>query len=911
MPEETSPERYQLREPLGAGGMGEVYRAWDSVLQRDVAVKLLRAGMPEDSHGRARLLREARMAATLSHPSICVVHDVGESNGRPFVTMELLPGETLRRRLRREKGLPFADAARIGRQVAAALSAAHERGIVHRDIKPENIMLLPDGRVKVLDFGLAKPMGDSQGAVSTSGESPSNVSQISTRLHEETLGIAETSLTAPGAIVGTSHYLSPEQIQARPADSRSDVFAFGVVLYEMLAGKHPFTGRTYPELIASILKDDPPSAAAIRPGTPAALNAVVLRCLKKDPQERFADGAELTKTLDQIPLPDARRRTLPWALTAALLVAVGLAAAAGWQMMKTTAALKGAKGRGAALPTLKRLTFDGSSSFPYFSPDGTMLAFASAAGVDWQAMIMPIGGGTPRQLTNFKDGFVPMGWGAKGDTLLGLRGSGAWDTPLWELPISGGEPRVLLEKGIFPDFAPDRRHLAYSTSRNAQSAGDIRIRDMETGEERVIYAFKVGEEACWCPRWSPDGDWLMYKCLAKGPFTNNYNLYRVRPDGSERTQIPLPSGLRPNLYYQWAADGQSILTGAYRDLRLSLFLIPAFGQGDLRRLTVDYTGDDSPTMDRAGRRIVFRRSTTTKDLLEVGVDGVSRHQVFSTQAEAGTPAFDPDGTGIFFTHIVNGVGIINWLPLPISGHGSTPLTDESSLSCLWPVPLGGGVVAFACKQVSPSPQEAANAVQEARTIWIADRSGGSPTPLFTDEGSDGIVLVTASPSGRHILYDSATREGHALRLYDRATNQSRDLLRPKRGESYKVAAWTRSEDVLRMIHRTWAVDGRVEAERPDRIEEISISTGRVSTLGEIPDGAKSSILSRGGEFVAYATGDPRQIWLRSVEGSRPPRKVAEMADNEDVGMLALSPDARTVVITRIISTSDLYLLENF
>ena len=258
---------YRIDAKLGEGAMGVVYRAHDEQLDRDVAIKVLPAGSFRDATARARLLREARTASKLNHPHICTIHEVGEADGQAYIAMELVEGQSLSARLA-GGALPVEQVLRYGLQLADALAHAHERGIIHRDLKSANVIITPEGRAKVLDFGLAKRLSGEQLAEATT----------------QTMD----SLTGPGAVVGTLAYMAPEQLRGQPADARSDVWALGVVLYEMAAGQRPFQGQTGFELSSAILSQPP---APLRPGPsgalPAELGAVIARCLEKEPAQRY------------------------------------------------------------------------------------------------------------------------------------------------------------------------------------------------------------------------------------------------------------------------------------------------------------------------------------------------------------------------------------------------------------------------------------------------------------------------------------------------------------------------------------------------------------------------------------------------------------------------------------------------
>jgi hypothetical protein len=266
---------YRVTRPLGAGGMGEVVEALDTVLGRTVALKFLAPDLAADSEARARFLREARSAAALSHPNIAVVYEAGESGGRAFIALEYVEGETLAARLSRAPVTP-AEASTWGAAVADALAEAHAHGLVHRDVKPGNVMLTPQGRIKVLDFGLAK-------RAAGLAASPD--------------AATEALVTEPHTLLGTPAYMAPEIWKGMEADPRSDVFALGVILYEMLAGRRPFTGATSHAVMAAVLTETPPPLTEVVPGIPAALAAAVDRALARDPGDRHPTAAEFRDAL--------------------------------------------------------------------------------------------------------------------------------------------------------------------------------------------------------------------------------------------------------------------------------------------------------------------------------------------------------------------------------------------------------------------------------------------------------------------------------------------------------------------------------------------------------------------------------------------------------------------------------------
>jgi len=273
---------YKVLAPLGAGGMGEVYRAQDPRLGRDVAIKVLSAEFAVDPDRTRRLGQEARAAGALSHPNVCAIHDVGTHEGAPFLVMELLEGETLRERLATGP-LALRKAIDFAAQVALGLAAAHEKGIIHRDLKPENLFVTRDGHAKILDFGLAKQLPAL--GLGSQTESPTQ---------------AAIRGTQPGVLLGTVGYMSPEQVRGEPADARSDIFSLGCVLYEMLAGRRPFQKQTAVETLNAILNEDPPSLASSSRAAPRAVEQIVTRCLEKRPEDRFASASDLHFALQSL-----------------------------------------------------------------------------------------------------------------------------------------------------------------------------------------------------------------------------------------------------------------------------------------------------------------------------------------------------------------------------------------------------------------------------------------------------------------------------------------------------------------------------------------------------------------------------------------------------------------------------------
>jgi Tol biopolymer transport system component len=436
---------YEIRGPLGSGGMGEIYRAWDGRLGREVAVKVLAESAAGDPDRRRRFEQEAKAAGTLNHPNVLAVYDVGTHESLPYIVSELLEGDTLRA-LIRAGGLTVRKAVEHAVQIARGLAAAHQRGIVHRDLKPENVFVTRDGHVKILDFGLAKLREDSPG--DPEGE---------TATHE----------TRPGVVLGTVPYLSPEQVRGLAADARSDIFALGSVLYEMLARRRAFGGETAVEVETAILRAEPPELAAIDPQIPPPLDRIVRRCLEKRPEDRFQAAPDVAFALEALgtggttaesrvaPARSSRRSRVPLRLAVALLVGAALGAL-------LLAALRPPP----AVPSYTRLTFGhGTILSARFSRDGQTVVYSAAwDGHPAEVYATRIGSREARPLG--VEGVV-LSVSSKDDVavkrgrFLGRRTAGQPDMgTLARVSLAGGAPRDLLEDVMAADWDPEGQDLA-------------------------------------------------------------------------------------------------------------------------------------------------------------------------------------------------------------------------------------------------------------------------------------------------------------------------------------------------------------------------------------------------------------------------------------------------------------------
>ncbi len=535
---------YSILSPLGAGGMGEVYRARDPRLQREVAIKVLPPEFSQDPERLRRFEQEARSASALNHPHILAVYDLGTHDGAPFLVSELLEGESLRERLR-AGALPVRKAVDIAAQTARGLAAAHEKGIVHRDLKPENVFLTKDGRVKILDFGLAK------------------------LIHPETsqskLAAAPTqgASTDAGVVLGTVGYMSPEQVRGLPADHRSDIFALGAILYEVLAGKRAFQRDSAADTMSAILRDDPPELELSGRAIPPVLDRIVRHCLEKNPEERYRSAHDLAfdfealsgssftgPTAEPIAAAARRSRSLLWLWPAALALALGV----GWFLDQ------GRAPRTLAPPRLHftQLTDQGGAeSFPAIAPDGTTFVYERQDGGDGDLFLQRVGGANPTNLTSHCDREDAGASYSPDGRFIAYRSECAGPA-IFVMGATGESPKRVADFGFQPSWSPDGKEIVVSTQpgmtpRGRGRFGELWAVRLDSGERRLITRHDAVQ-----PSWSPHGQRIAFWGL-KGQGSQR-DLWTVAADGSEAERKPVPLLDDAPLDWSpvWSPDGRFV-----------------------------------------------------------------------------------------------------------------------------------------------------------------------------------------------------------------------------------------------------------------------------------------------------------------------------------------------------------------
>ena len=749
---------YEILAPLGAGGMGEVYRARDPRLDRIVAIKILPAHLSERADARARFEREARVISGLSHPNICTLHDVGEADGAFFLVMEYLEGETLAQRLARER-LPTDAALRIGSEIGSALQRAHRAGVIHRDLKPGNVILTKDG-AKLLDFGLAKttdPLSEADVTGATRASEP---------------------LTERGTILGTFQYMAPEQLEGRDVDARTDIFAFGALLYEMITGQKAFEAKSRASLIAAILEREPRPITELEPLSPPAVDRVVRRCLAKDPDDRWQNAGDVASELRWIADESSRagvprvvstrrrsRERILWGLTAALAVACVAFGVTAWRarlgsppaaVVRTLIAppseyafeLDGiAPGPAALSPDGRRLVFAAyerhrkvmlwvrdldalepralvgteDARYPFWSPDGREVAFFT----NDKLKRIEVAGGPVYPICDARNG-KGGSWGRDGTIVF----APSWDTGLSRVSAGGGEvtPITALDSTRtedshrLPCFLPDgRRFLYYARGLSlvdGARTGTIVLGSLDGDPPREL--FPSESQAVWV-----DGQVL---------FVRESTLFARRLDGDELGDaVPLAEQVQ---------KVDNAMLGAFSAVRDRLVYHQAEGVALAQIDCVDAAGKEIATVGEPGPFSDVRLSPDGTQLALTSADfdiwladmgtGVRTRFTLDPAVET-SPVWSPDGSTILFASSRDG-GILNLYRKSVEGTGAEELvlaTPENKWPSSW------------------SPDGKHVLFDAGQEIWVLPLDGGEPF-RFATNGEAGRF----SPDGRWVLYAS-------------------------------------------------------------------------------------------------------------------------------------------------------------
>ena len=856
---------YEIVAPIGAGGMGEVYRAKDPRLGRDVAIKVLPASLSADADRLRRFEQEAKAAGVLNHPNLTAVHDIGTHDGSPYVVQELLEGETLRAALAGGK-LSIRRAIDYSLQIMHGLAAAHEKGIVHRDLKPENIFVTNDGRVKILDFGLAKlvQMDDKAQA---------------TNLPTEAAG------TEPGVVLGTLGYMSPEQVRGKPADARSDIFSFGAILYEMLAGKRAFHGDSAADTMSAILKEDPPDISVTNQSVPPGLDRIVRHCLEKNPEQRFHSAHDVAFDLESLtglsqpraaaPSAVLSRRRLPGWLLAIPALAVGLLA--GYAIWKQ---------QPASSPSFTRLTFRrGYITVARFAPDGQTVVYSA----NWDGNA---GEFFTKRLDNA--GSIRLDLNAKraelcsvsrtGEMLIlhDLRIGNGWAQKgtLSRAPVSGGSARDLLEDVGTADWAPDGENMAvvrapdwrsrleypvgkvlYETSgwigavRVSPKGDAVAFFDQpQLGDDRGSLAVidRAGHKTTlstgWASMqglaWSPAGDEIWFTASDTG---SDRRVWAVTLSGKRRFIAAAPGELT---VADISRNGQVLFQHGRNQIGIFVLLPGEAKERDVSAL--DWSRN--PILSDDGKMLVFS---------EEGEGGGPGYSVFFRRLDGSAPtrlgegeamALSPDGKWVL-TAVVR-ASPLELVLLPTGAGEPKPLKKSSVTPENWAAifyPDGRKIIFLG------------NAAGRPRRMYEQDLEGGDPRPI----SPEGVIGCCLSPDAKRLVVRG--QAGEQLSILTVADGTVRPLAGSEPGD----------------LALEWSADGSSLFVRPRRIDDTIV--GGASLTDRV--------------FRLNVESGRRELWKEF----RP----ADPGGMNGIGIGAITPDGKTLAFTYGRRNSDLYVVSGW
>jgi Tol biopolymer transport system component len=707
---------YKILEELGAGGMGIVYKAEDTKLGRTVALKFLPAELTRGAKHKQRFVREAQAASAMDHSNICTIYEIDETeDGRMFICMAYYEGQNLKEKI--ENGpLEIKEAVNIATQIAQGLAKAHAQEIVHRDVKPANIFVTEDGEAKILDFGLAKPGG-------------------------------HMKITSTGKTPGTLAYMSPEQVQGATVGARTDIWALGVVLYEMVTGQHPFRAGNEAAVLYSILNNEPAQMASLRPETPTELENIVAKATAKEPENRYAEATDLLEDLSRLkreleisehPVSqtwkfDARGRK--WFPLVLVLSAVFVAAIA--ITIKLTARKEQHRPILSGQP-LQVTSGDAWESEPALSPDGGRIAYASDISGNRDIYIIDARGGNPLRLTNDTAADYYPAWFPDGSALAFVSDRGG-ETSIWKIGQLGGGATLLIRGASDPAISPDGKRIAFCM---APQGVYLRIAVAPLADPNNITTLTGDDDGYWnhrSPAWSPEGRTICY--------STQHDLWTIPASGGRAQRLTAEGKLDANP--AWSSNNRHVYFSSYREGTLALWRVAVQG-GVPERLTMGTGHEQDPTVCANGSRLAYATQANDRDLYikdlesgnEVKLEGLRDDYLAAMAPDRGMVAYasyrvGPDAD-IWIQTLEQG------LPRG-SPHRLTDQPGDESHPVFSP---DGKWIAYY------------RVFEERRDIWTIPTSGGQPNQ-FT-EHPDGDYHPAWSPDGSMIAFVSEREGGSGL-----------------------------------------------------------------------------------------------------------------------------------------------------
>ena len=859
---------YEILGALGAGGMGEVYRARDTRLGRNVAIKVLPTEFAFDPERLRRFEQEARAASALNHPNIVVVFDVGSAKvslrgaegpeaippptPRPlgslavtegveeievhYLVEELLEGESLRERVA-GGAVPPRKVLEYGVQIAQGLAAAHEKGIVHRDLKPENLFVTSRGHVKILDFGLAKLVEPPL--------SPDRVAEAPTR----------TGATAVGIVLGTVGYMAPEQVRGQFVDHRADIFALGCVLYEMLTGRRAFKGETQMDTLSAILSKDPPPLASIVAEISPALQGIVVRCLEKRPGDRFSSAHDLALALGVVSSPSQgepgarvevgreRGKRRRWRL--ALAVAAGLLTlgilGALWLMRR---------GGGRFEPANFQLvsTFPGSHSSPTFSPDASTIAFVDDFEGVPQIWLKNLAQGDPVRITSGTVGAVHPRWSPRGDRILFHRGN--WKVPggIWSVPPLGGEPQRIIESGWNASFSGNGERIVF------ERQDGLFLAAPDGSEEHRVEGVPANfvEGLDLSPALSPDGKWVAYFMPMEGP---RGDFWVIPATGGKPREVTADLCFGGTL--TWTPDSRFMIVSSERGGGRTLWRVPV-GGGDPQPVTTGAGEDREPAVSLDGRKLIYTNERVSYALMMLDTATGQQRQLLERRATVSLPSFSPDGNRIAFMIDVGSSSAL--FTIGSDGNGLRQLPTPGRELYVRPQWSHDGASLF-YYQVHPG--------HSFRKMPVA---GGSRAEIIADWSWARQYAAQLDPQDRRVAYTMReVRQAKALVVSDLATGKESRL---------STVLW----------EPQWSADGNYLLGTSIDETQVVLCPLDGGGCAELAAGFWPLWSGDGSRIFFHRPGgspELTEVWVMGRDG-RNPRRVGELRSKFDISFSALS-----------------------